>query len=470
MKSGIALAAACLCTAGLANAGPLHVENGNFVDASGNVVVLRGIALSQHGKIPPFTPAADPAIYTRLHALGYNMIRDQFNWEAFEPSPGQYNASYLAYYQTTVANAAAAGLYVVVDVHQDLWSRNTFGGCGEGMPLWSLPPYVTAVTPRNDSSCASWGLTALFNGSTLDQMFNDFFDDRYGLRTRYLAMLDRLVPALKSYGNVIGYEPINEPWGYAANLQAFHQMAVNEVRKFDPSAIAFIEPVVDFNVLDGGGMQTQANKSPFLGPAPTYGNVAFAPHYYNPYVIETNIWLGDSSSGKIAAMQQLARQWGAALWLGEFGASNKGNMLGYLDDIYAQLDAGGISSSTWAWTPEWNATSFDGWNNEDFSVVRGDGSLQPNTRIRPHVNVAGGTGTSLVVRYPGFFSWPVVSYRWNADSTRAPAQLFVPYGAVFGLRTPQIITSGAVNCQLQPAQQALTCTASRSGAATVTLF
>ena len=71
----------------MAQAGPLHVANGQFVDTAGNVVVLRGTALSQHTKIPPFEPVTDPSIFPRLKSLGYNLGRTSSTGRLTSPAP-----------------------------------------------------------------------------------------------------------------------------------------------------------------------------------------------------------------------------------------------------------------------------------------------------------------------------------------------------------------------------------------------
>src|SRR5439155_19490463 len=123
-------------------AGPLHVEGGRFTDAKGATVILRGVNIAGDSKVPPFRPVR-PEVFDALPAWGLNVARLLFTWEAYEPQPGQYDDSYLDYYRTAVEAAWARGVYVVVDFHQDGFSRWLVSGCGEGFPKWAIPPEVT---------------------------------------------------------------------------------------------------------------------------------------------------------------------------------------------------------------------------------------------------------------------------------------------------------------------------------------
>src|SRR5690242_17133536 len=98
----------------LAWAGSLHVEGGRFVDDKGGTVILRGVNIAGDSKVPPFRPAK-PEVFAPLPDWGLNVARLLFTWEAYEPQPGQYDDSYLAYYQSAVEAAKAKGIYVVVD-------------------------------------------------------------------------------------------------------------------------------------------------------------------------------------------------------------------------------------------------------------------------------------------------------------------------------------------------------------------
>lgn len=301
---------ACLLAFTVADAGVLRSDGGAFVDAGNGTVVLRGFNLSQHHKFPPFRPNTDPALFTRLTAAGINVVRHQFNWEAFEPEPGVHDESYLDHYAGVTERAAAAGLYVIVDIHQDAFSRWTLDGCGEGFPRWAIPAGFAQDESDNGLKCYAWPLRVMWHRARYEQLFNDFYTPGNPARERYLLMLERIAQRLAGQPNVVGYEPINEPLGDGRLLMAFYADAIEVVRRHDPTAIAFLTPEI-FT-----GLGTEATTLPI----PPFGNVAFAPHYYDPPVY-AYLWFGRRYEPVAANNRAVAQRWNAALLLGEFGAA-----------------------------------------------------------------------------------------------------------------------------------------------------
>lgn len=177
----------------LAIAGPLHVQDARLVDQVGADVVLRGFNLSQWHKIPPFRPNQDPALFSKLSELGVNAVRLQFNWEAYELQPGVYDESYLSYYASVVERARAQNIYVIVDIHQDLFSRWTLKGCDEGFPKWAIPPGSSvAASPDNGQACATWPVTALLHIIELNTLYNAFMANGNWVREHYMVVLEKL--------------------------------------------------------------------------------------------------------------------------------------------------------------------------------------------------------------------------------------------------------------------------------------
>src|SRR5690606_27621944 len=70
----------------------------------------------------------------RIAGWGFNTLRLLVTWEAVEHAgPRQYDMAYIDYIGQVCERAAAHGLAVFLDFHQDAWSRMTGGS---GAPCW----------------------------------------------------------------------------------------------------------------------------------------------------------------------------------------------------------------------------------------------------------------------------------------------------------------------------------------------
>jgi len=84
----------------------------------------------------PFPLIDAPSHFQRLSNYGFNIVRLTVTWEAvMHAGPGIIDHAYLQYLSDLVDVACAYGIYVVIDPHQDVWSRMTGG---DGAPEWTL--------------------------------------------------------------------------------------------------------------------------------------------------------------------------------------------------------------------------------------------------------------------------------------------------------------------------------------------
>ncbi|KAF9393498.1 hypothetical protein CPC16_001864 [Podila verticillata] len=92
----------------------------------------------------------------RLRHWGFRMIRWVVTWEAIEhQGPGIYDQAFLDYTVKALLKAKEYGFKVMIDFHQDVWSR--FSG-GSGAPLWTF--HLAGLDPHH---FAATGAAAVHN-------------------------------------------------------------------------------------------------------------------------------------------------------------------------------------------------------------------------------------------------------------------------------------------------------------------
>lgn len=210
--------------------------HGDLIDAHGRTTLLRGVNLSGDSKLPfagdSFVgrPAPLDEVDTHLARIagwGFNCLRLLTTWEAIEHAgPGDYDEAYLDHYRAVAERAGQHGLFVVVDPHQDVWSRWTGG---DGAPRWAFDAVPGLVADRFAAAQAvelgavDW--PAGYDRAPVATMFTLFLaGDRFlpelagvqgELQSRYAAAVAALAERVADLDHVIGYDTLNEPsYGY----------------------------------------------------------------------------------------------------------------------------------------------------------------------------------------------------------------------------------------------------------------
>lgn len=151
------------------------IENEWFVDEKGRKVLLRGVNLGGSSKVPlrpngathiqtdftsfdvsfvgrPFPLEDAHDHFRRIRHWGFNSIRFVITWEAIEhDDPEQYDEEYLDYVEEVLKIAEEHRLYIVVDPHQDAWSR---ASGGDGAPHWTFEEVGLDLTKFDETEAA----------------------------------------------------------------------------------------------------------------------------------------------------------------------------------------------------------------------------------------------------------------------------------------------------------------------------
>jgi endoglycosylceramidase len=448
-----------LSVASAENLSPLRVAGRHFVDDAGRAVILRGVNLTGDAKVPPFLPSAGPSDLDRVASWGMNVVRMLFLWEAYEPLPGVYDEHYLASLCSLAGAAAARGVYTIVDIHQDGYSRHVSRGAGDGFPAWAVSRRGTISVPDNSPQCSNWPIL-MATDPTTHRSFHDFFADAGGVRSRFLQMIGRIASDFATVPGVIGYDLLNEPWGdERRDLAPLYEDMAAVIRAHHPAAILFVEGHVTSNC----GMATWL-------PRPSYGGFAYAPHYYKPLALVMMGWRSTRLliDHGFRSMGRQAQRWDCPLFVGEFGfPAPAKNADEYMSAVYDDLDALLASGAQWNLTPGWDPQRKDGWNGEDFSIVDAAGNLRPNFRPRPYPRATAGT--------PRRFEFHdnderaggrALLFTWDHQPACGVTEIAIPDG-LFRPGTRVESTPGNILVRHDPARRALVCYSPHAGPITV---
>jgi endoglycosylceramidase len=454
---------------------PLVVQGTQIIErTSGRAVTLRGVAVAGNSKVPhanatrrdtfvpfDFVDSSDPDQKKHdpiqvLAAQGFNTIRLLFLWEAYEPTEGATDEDYLASMVAIAKAASDAGIYTVVDFHQDGFSRYVAGhaetvdfhgihasGCGDGFPKWANTSYhLVDVTPDNGPGCKDWP-TYVARDPAMHQSWHELYHGAitfgheglvptvtrtFKVRDAFLNMVENVASSFASVPNVIGYDLLNEPWSgvidavgsgtETTELLALYTDEVARIRKADPDSIMFVEGAVWTNT----GFDTEMAR-------PSFDNFVYAPHFYDPVTLKTRKkWLGQSLviDNGFDTMRKRAATWGVPLWVGEFGMHAEAEgAADYMAAVYGQLDREVTSGSQWVYTPGWTPMLRDGWNAEDTSILDDKDQPRPNYEIRPYPTFTAGAPRSLSVTHDGERAL-VVDYAWDASDADGTTEIVVP--------------------------------------------
>ena len=394
------------------------VSKGFLRDVQGRAVILRGANVSGKNKEPPYFDFHAPADFARMRTdWGMNAVRFLVLWSAIEPQEGQYDDAYLDDVAQRIQWAQDADLYVVLDMHQDVYGLGFAAGGGDGAPLWTC----------DASSYASFQPTTPWFFENLSSQVTGCYDGFWSsddLQAHYAEAWRRVAARLVGFDHVLGFDVMNEPyWGSHAieafeqdRLQPLYERVVPVVRSAAPGWIAFLEPSSSRNL---GGTTNLTT--------PSFRDFVYSPHSYDRNAESGNGYDPADTPGilsNVAALAGEATALGGALWIGEYGGT--ADSPGIVAYMTAQYDAAGaVAASTMYWDYSMGGYGFlDASGNEAHPLI--------DTLVRPYPERVAGDPVSWSYDAPS--ATFALTYHPDPAST-APTTLVIParlYPAGFG--------------------------------------
>ena len=203
----------------------LSIKGTKFVDVQGREVLLNGLnVLQRHDD--HFYPGFEKD-FPYFRKAGFNLLRFGIFWDTTEPQPGVIDTEYLSRVKEMFRKAEEYGIYIMVDMHQDLFAAKYI----DGAPDWACLD-EGLYHPEN---CALW-YQAYLESDAIIRAADNFWankpaPDGVGLLDHYEHMWEKIAEIFADCPNVIGLEPMNEPFMGSVARNAFGEAAMRAMEK-----------------------------------------------------------------------------------------------------------------------------------------------------------------------------------------------------------------------------------------------
>lgn len=192
---------------GLPEKNYLTVKNGHFADASGREVILNGLNHVSKNPEENYLYAKDEELFRRFKEWGFNCIRYGIHWDGLEPEPGKINEEYLKEIDKRVKWAEENGIWLVLDMHQDLYGRKFDNGAPDWAVLDENLPHRTGEV---------WSAAYMISPA-VQKSFDNFWKDAeasdgVGVQDHYMRLWKLLAERYADSPSVAGFDVMNEPF------------------------------------------------------------------------------------------------------------------------------------------------------------------------------------------------------------------------------------------------------------------
>lgn len=339
-----------------------------IVGRDGRQRLLRGINVNALLDYPDYFQQTVPVTeddFTEMAALGFDFLRLPLNWSRLEPEPGQYDATYVDQIRDVVGWAEAAGMSVLLDMHQDRYNRNLRPEDeADGAPDWA--------TVTDGQPCKKSQLTSPCSVAALDHFWaNDAVEGR-PLQEWYRDALLHLSREFRDDDRLLGFELMNEPTPGSVSspdferqqLWPFERRMIKALRADGERRMIWFGPSMLRDILDRDpGQPKRFSKD---------DNLVYAPHIYTGTF---NTGGEPQLMGSYLNAVSEARAYGAALLDAEWGGGSDETAEQLRWANLDQQDANLVGSGFWMWKQQpgfynWHTVEVDGQLRQDSQRVQ----------------------------------------------------------------------------------------------------
>lgn len=304
-------------------------EKAGIFDQQGRFVILRGANYNVLGDYWQANPnVATVKKYSEddfkiMASYGFNCIRLIFNWSKLEPVKGEYNQAYIAQIKKTIEDAAKYNLYVLLDMHQDAYSKFIFTkseeSCEFSLKGWDGAPEWAVITDNEPTCMGSGnGVGGRETSKAVVHAFHNFWRNINGVQDACINAWTELVKEVGHYENIVGYDMINEPslgytdlLGQAKKLGEFYDKLGKAIRITEKNN-QLLEHTLFFEI----SVSWNGEPIPFIPPFnfTNEQNICFSPHsYFEAISYALNVETG------YEVLKTLGKQYQTGLFMGEYG-------------------------------------------------------------------------------------------------------------------------------------------------------
>jgi len=187
--------------------GFVTVDGNHFRDQHQRDLILNGINLIIKDANSGYFCGMTKEEFEQISEWGFNVIRLGILWDGLEPEPGVYSDSMFRCLDERIRWAKELGLYVILDMHQDLYSVQFSDGAPEWATLTEDQPHYTG---------AVWSDAYLISPA-VQTAFDNFWNnspasDGIGIQDHYALLWKYIAERYADEPTVIGYDLMNEPF------------------------------------------------------------------------------------------------------------------------------------------------------------------------------------------------------------------------------------------------------------------